>query len=269
MPGVRQWVGTMLLRSPEPLRSLRGVPFLGNFIHRLSHRVLSSDEKVWAQVRKGPLEGIWLELNPRTGQSYLHGDAESKGQTILSHLLRPGMVFYDLGANIGLYSLLASRIVGPTGRVYSFEPDTEVAARLRSNIARNGFTNVTIIEAGVWSSSGNQIFQPAGPSSPDKGTGTFVSNGRAAAGASVRCVALDDFIATAPLPDAIKCDVESAEVEALQGASKVLETSRPWIFCEMHSEENSRDACTFLSGFGYTFESIDGNHVLASPPPRG
>jgi FkbM family methyltransferase len=267
MPGVRQWVGTMLLRSPAPLRSLRGVPILGNFIHRLSHRVLPSDEKVWAQVRKGPLEGIWLELNPRTGQSYLLGDAESIGQEILSQRLRPGMVFYDLGANIGLYSLLASRIVGPTGRVYSFEPDSEVAARLRSNIARNRFTNVTITEAGVWSSSGNQTFQAAGPSSPDKGTGTFVSDGRTAVGASVRCVALDDFIAGAPLPDAIKCDVEGAEVEALHGARKLLETSRPWIFCEIHSEENSCAVCKVLSGLGYTFETVDANHILASPPP--
>jgi FkbM family methyltransferase len=267
MPGVRQWVGTLLLRSPAPLRSLRGVPFLGNIIHRLSHRVLPSNEKVWAQVRKGPLEGIWLELNPRTGQSYLLGDAESKGQTILSESLRPGMVFYDLGSNIGLHSLLASRIVGPTGRVYSLEPDPEVAARLRRNVARNGFTNVTIIEAGVWSSTGKRNFQPAGPSSPDKGTGTFVWDGRAAAGASVRCIALDDFIAGAPPPDAIKCDVEGAEVEALRGARKLLETSRPWIFCEMHSEENSRAVCTFLSGFGYAFESIDGNHILASPAP--
>ena len=45
------------------------------------------------QVRKGPLSGIWFELNPRTGQSYLHGDVESNGLQILSQRLRPGMVF--------------------------------------------------------------------------------------------------------------------------------------------------------------------------------
>ncbi len=265
MSSVRQWVGSMLLRSPAPLRSLRSLPVLGAVIHKLSHRILPIDEKVWAQVRQGPLEGIWLELNPRTGQSYLQGDAESTGQQILLQRLHPGMVFYDLGANIGLFSLLAARIVGAAGRVYSFEPDAEVAARLRRNIARNCFTNVTVVGAGVWSTSGVLNFLPASPSSPDKGTGMFVPEGRAADATKIRCVSLDDFISSAPLPHAIKCDVEHAELEALRGAKKLLETSRPWILCEMHSEENSRSACEFLSSFGYVFETIDGNHVLASP----
>lgn len=255
MRTIRQWAGTMFLRLPAPPRSLRRLPILGALIHRLSYWILPSNEKVCAQVREGPLKGIWFELNPRTGSNFFQGDAEYTGQQLLAHRLRPGMVLYDLGANIGLYSLLAARIVGAAGCVYSFEPDAEVAARLRRNIARNGFTNVTVIEAGVWSTSGDFNFVAADSSSPDRGTGTFVPEYGASSGTKIRCVALDDFIASAPLPHVIKCDVEHAEVEVLRGARKLIETCRPWILCEMHSEENSHAACEFLSGLGYAFES--------------
>jgi FkbM family methyltransferase len=263
MRGSRKWVGELLLRSPAKLRALRNVPVLGSLIHRVSHQVLPADEKVWAQVESGPLQGLWLELNPRTGQSYLRGEAEPVALQVLAQRLRPGMVFYDLGSNIGLFSLLAARLVGPNGKVYSFEPDPEVAGRLRRNVARNGFLNVTIVKAGVWSVSGDRHFVPAGLASPDHGTGTFVAQGDAV-GVPTRCVALDEFAENAFLPDAIKCDVEGAEVEALHGAGKLLQKRRPWILCEMHSDANDRASREFLSRFGYSFEVVDVNHILAS-----
>jgi FkbM family methyltransferase len=236
---------------------------MGEWLHRLSHRLLPSDERLWAQIEAGPARGLWLELNPRTGQAYLRGDAEPLVQKVLAERLHPGMVFYDLGANIGLFSLLAARRVGPSGRVFSFEPDPEVATRLRRNIAQNSFSNVTIFEAGVWSASGVVSFIPADASSPDHGTGRFVP-AASDAGTPTRCVALDDFSEGAP-PDGIKCDVEGAELEALHGAAKLLQAHRPWILCEMHSEANERASREFLGHFAYTFERVDSNHILALP----
>jgi len=264
MPGARQWMGGLLLRSPAPLRLLREVPVLGDWIHRLSHRLVRADEKLWAQVEAGPARGLWLELNPRTGQNYLRGSGEPAVQAMLAEQLQPGMVFYDLGANIGMFSLLAAQILGVNGRVFSFEPDPEVAARLRRNVARNGFSNLTVVEAGVWSSSGDVNFVPAGAASPDHGTGSFVGSGAAVAGIPVRCVALDDFLADAPPPDAIKCDVEGAEVEVLQGAAQLLEKHHPWLLCEIHSEANGRAAREFLDRLGYAVKPVDENHIFAS-----
>lgn len=265
LPGSRKWMGTILLRSPAPLRRLRNLPVLGDLIHRLSHRILPADERVWAQIEAGPAQGLWLELNPRTGQGYLRGEAEGAVQKILAERLRPGMVFYDLGANIGFYSLLAARIVGASGQVFSFEPDDQVVGHLRRNIARNGFQNATVVEAGVWSMSGTANFIAADPSSPDRGTGRIVAQGEAPSGRITRCVTLDDFTDTAPPPHAIKCDVEGAEVEVFRGAQNVLKTLRPWILYEMHSDANDRASREFLSRFGYSFESVDGNHVIAVP----
>jgi FkbM family methyltransferase len=263
MPEGRNWIGSLVLGLPAPLRSLRKVPVLGDLAHLLSRRFLPADEKVWARVERGSAEGLWLELNPRTGQHYLHGDAEPTIQKILSTTLKPGMVFYDLGANIGFFSLLAARLVGAAGQVFSFEPDPEVARRLRRNISRNGFMNATVIEAGVWSASGNANFVAADLSSPDRGVGKFVAGEAAGAGTPTRCVALDDFIRSAPTPDVIKCDVEGAEIEVFRGAEYLLKARQPLILCEMHSDANDKFLREYFGRFGYSLESVDDRHVLA------
>ncbi|MGA8223927.1 MAG: FkbM family methyltransferase [Candidatus Acidiferrales bacterium] len=265
MQGARKWMGELLLHSPAPLRSLRDVPVLGGIIHRLSHRILPADEKVWAQIEVGPAKGIWMELNPRTSQSYVRGEAEIAVQQSLAERIQSGIVFYDLGANIGLFTLLAARLVGAGGKVYSFEPDPSVAARLRRNIARNGFENVTVTEAGVWSTTGEMKFVAADSSSPDHGLGRLVPEDDDAPGTPSKCIALDDFVKTSPPPHAIKCDVESAEVEVFRGAENLLESHRPWIVCEIHSPANDRELRTHLGRFGYSLESLDANHVLALP----
>lgn len=264
MSSARQWAGKLILKSPASVRALRKVPVLGGWIHRLSHSLLPAEERIWTKIEAGPAEGLWFELNPRTGQHYLRGEAEAEVQNAVAERLRAGMTFYDLGANIGLLSILAARRVGSSGRVFSFEPDAEVAGRLRRNVRRNDFANVTVIEAGVWSASGLRTFVAAGKSSPDHGTGHFVV-GVGESGTSVRCVALDDFIRDAPPPNGIKCDVEGAEVEVFRGAEKLLRAHRPWILCEMHSEANERAFRELLHTFQYTFQRVDGGHVLALP----
>jgi FkbM family methyltransferase len=265
MAAARKWIGSFLLGLPEPLRSLRYVPILGNLAHRLSHRFLPTDEKVWARIERGPGAGLWLELNPRTGQHYFRGDVEPTIQEILSRRIEPGMVFYDLGANIGFFSLLAARLVGAKGQVFSFEPDPEIAGRLRRNITRNGFINATVVEAGIWSASGTVNFVAADLSSPDRGIGKFVAGEGAGAGTSTRCVALDDFVRNAPTPDVIKCDVEGAEIEVFRGAEKLLEARHPLILCEMHSDANDKFLREYLGRCGYSLESVDDTHVLAVP----
>ncbi len=269
MPRARQWLGELLLRAPQPLRSLRDVPVLGTWIHRLSHRMLPLDQKVWARIETGPSQGLWLELNPRTGQSYLRGAAEVTVQKILAERLRPGMVFYDLGANIGLFTLLAARLVGDSGKVFSFEPDPENAARLRRNVERNGFANVTVVEKGIWSTTKKLKFVKSGTASPDHGVGKFVTTENGAGGTLAQCVSLDDFTqdASIPPPDALKCDVEGAEVEALRGGAKLFQSRQPWIVCEVHSDANRRAATELLTGFCYAVAALDAAHVLAAPAP--
>jgi FkbM family methyltransferase len=260
---VQKWISRMLLHAPTALRSLRGMPWLGNFVHRLSYRLIPVDQKIWARIQAGAAEGLWIELNPRTGQSYVRGEVETVVQKILTERLKPGMIFYDLGANIGLFTLIAARLVGPGGKVFSFEPDQENAARLRRNVERNQFGNVTVVEAGVWSSSGNFDFVGADTQSPDRGVGTFIPHESWRLGAPAKCFSLDDFTKITPAPDAIKCDVEGAEVEVIRGAEKMLQDNFPWIVCETHSEANDRKVRETLSRIGYNLEDLDHSHILA------
>ncbi len=265
MLGARAWVSSFLLRMPAPLRSLRRIPVFGDFIHRVSHLVLPADRVVWAQIRSGPAQGLWIEVHPRTGQFHLAGDAELPTQSVIAQRLCPGDVFYDLGANMWLFSLLAARCVGDSGKVFSFEPDTVIAERLRHNVARNAFSQIIVVEAGVWSSSGTLDFTVAGQESPDRGVGSFLPVEAIGSSTRVRVVSLDEFVRSAPAPDAIKCDVEGAEIEVLLGAERVLAAHRPWILAEMHSESNDRAWREFLGRFGYTFSPVDSTHVLALP----
>ena len=265
MPDKHPWLGKLLLRSPGPIRVLRSMPVVGDLIHIVSHRMVTSGERVWAQIEGGPGKGLWMELNPRTGQSYLRGQAETVIQNILVERLRPGMVFYDLGANIGLFSLLAARLVSPTGRVISFEPDPETAARLKRNIERNGCQNTDVIQAGVSSTTEKRSFEVADASSPDHGVGRFAEEESDGKDILVECVELDDFVRNVPAPDAIKCDVEGAEIEVLRGAKNVLQEHKPWIICEMHSEANRVTFGNILNESGYRVETVDANHVLAFP----
>jgi FkbM family methyltransferase len=261
----RKWISSLMLEMPASLRSLRNLPVFGSLVHRLSHRILPADEKLWARVERGPGQGLWLELNPRTGQHYLHGEVEPAIQEILVERLKPGMVFYDLGANIGFFTLLAARLVGGKGKVFSFEPDPEIAGRLRRNIEQNAFTNVTVVEAGIWSASGNVNFVAADLSSPDRGVGKFVEGKGALAGKPTQCVALDDFVQSVPPPDAIKCDIEGAEIEAFRGAKELLQARHPLILCEMHSNDNDKFLRDYFSRSGYHLHSLDALHVLAFP----
>jgi FkbM family methyltransferase len=223
------------------------------------------DSLIWVQVRNGPGRGLWLHLNPRTGKTYFEGGGEPEVQAALEQHLRPGMIFYDVGANIGFFSLLVARLVGKEGRVVAFEADPEIAARLRENVARNEFGWITVEEKAVWSEPRTVFFARTDPTtSPDRGLGHVVAAGGSDT-IQVSAESLDDYSWTQPLPDFLKCDVEGAEVEVFRGASRLLEEKRPGIICEMHSDENQRILLEEFSRFRYSCTPCGANHILALP----
>jgi predicted methyltransferase len=113
-------------------------------------------------------------LNPRTGKIYFEGGGEPEVQEALLQHLRPGMTFYDIGANIGFFSLLAARLVGKEGCVVAFQADPEIAARLREHAERNSLGWITVEEKAVWSEP-RTVFShgPIRPIRPTEGLGTW------------------------------------------------------------------------------------------------
>jgi|SRR5690242_4393802 len=256
----------LFMRYASPLFRLRRIPFLGPFARWASHKLVPRDSRVWVQVQGGPGEGLWLRLNPRTGSDYLQGGGEPEVQAALQRYLRPGMTFYDMGANIGFFSLLAARIVGPEGSVVAFEADPEVAERLREHVVHNQFSKIVVLQKAVWSETCTVFLARADPRvSPDRGLG-HVAPTSASDTVRVSAVSLDEFTQTFTPPDFLKCDVEGAELEVFRGAQRLLKDKRPILLCEMHSEENRRALLREFASLGYRCDPIDETHILALPP---
>src|SRR5918992_3515094 len=136
----------------------RALPWMGS----ISDHPLCRDRfRVWIQAKSGLAEGLWLRVNALTGRDYCVGDNEPRVQEKIAKYLRPGTVFYDVGANMGYYSLAAARSVGGAGMVYAFDPDSRVHERLQENIRRNQFQNIRTVEAAAWVETGSVRFQKA------------------------------------------------------------------------------------------------------------
>ena len=258
-------IARFLLRYGSPLAGLRQVPVLGRCVSWAGTKLVPRDALAWVQVQEGPAQGLWLHLNPRTGMTYFEGGGEPEVQEALQEHLRPGMTFYDIGANIGFFTLLAARLVGKEGRVAAFEADPEIATRLREHVERNGFGWVTVEEMAVWSEPRTVFFARTDPAtSPDRGLGHIVP-ARTEDTIQVSAVSMDDYCKSQPPPDFLKCDVEGAEVEVFRGAQRLLKEKRLGIICEMHSEENERILREEFSRLGYMSKPCGTNHILALP----
>jgi FkbM family methyltransferase len=260
-------LGKAFLRFAAPFTKLRRFPVIGPGLRWASAKLIPRDTLTWVQVQHGPAQGIWLHLNPRTGRDYFHGDVEPEVQAVLSKYLHPGMTVYDIGANIGFFSLLAARLVGAGGSVVAFEADPEIAARLRENVERNKGAPISVEEKAVWSSSNAVFFARADAEvSPDRGLGHVIDNDaeRSAPGTiRVEAVSIDEHVRKSGAPDFIKCDVEGAEVEVFRGANKLLNEKRPIILCEMHGDEARQTLLKVFANLGYRCEKCGKNHILA------
>jgi FkbM family methyltransferase len=259
-------LANLLLRFAPSLAGLRRVPVLGDVLSWTGRKLVPRDSLIWVQIQYGPSEGLWIRVNPRTGQNVQKGIGELQVQKALVDHLRPGMTFYDVGANIGFFSLMAARLVGPEGHVVSFEADPEIAGRLRENLVRNQFTNAHVEQNAVWSEPATVAFERVDPNtSPDRGLGHVSMDGSAPGTITVEAISLDQYAASHPPPDFLKCDVEGAEVAVFQGAAQLFSGKRPILLVEMHSSENQRVLLHKFAGHGYRCQELDENHVLALP----
>ena len=161
-----------------------------------------------------------------------------------------GAVVYDVGANVGVYSLLASLQVGTSGKVYAFEPLERNLRYLRQHIALNNLQNCIIFETAVSNTEGTRPFSAAGW---DASMARLSSDGDIL----VPSTTLDSCIygenGLCP-PDIIKIDVEGAELEVLEGASRTLTEFHPKMFLEIHGTQLHADCRTFLLAKGYDVE---------------
>ena len=158
--------------------------------------------------------------------------------------IRPGTVFFDVGANVGFYSLLAARCV-VTGRVYAFEPLPANIAFLRKHLEMNRVRNVRVLEVALSDESGMTSFL----SESTRAMGKLEAGGSL----TVETSTLDTLIAEQriPAPDCIKMDIEGAEFRALRGAARCFREHRPLLFLATHGTTVHDDCCDLLASWGY------------------
>jgi FkbM family methyltransferase len=211
-------------------RTLFEIPLLGRGMRAMA----ASAAKGEGVVTHGPARGLRIDATG-TAFSFALGTWGEAEQDLLAEHLRPGDVFYDVGAHIGSLSLLAARLVGPAGHVVAFEPSPENAAQLRRNVDLNGFENITVVEAAVSSRAGLARLDLR---REERVKARLVGSAepRRDGVVSVRTVSLDGWRAeeSFPLPSFLKIDVEGAEMAVLHGADEVLRASRPVMLVEVH-----------------------------------
>jgi FkbM family methyltransferase len=195
------------------------------------------------------------------------GTYEVEKRRVFEAIVEENGVVFDIGAHVGFYTLLASVLVGPGGKVIAFEPLPGNLNFLKRHLRLNYVDNVTVVDAAVCDRSAAACFEEGSTSSMGRISPTGAIQ--------VRTVALDDLVSSGqlPVPDYIKVDVEGAEMSALSGAKSILERFHPTLFLAVHTKEINRQCCRFLRALDYGLTAIDGTAVeecdelLARLPP--
>ena len=133
-PSLIRWLGQLQYRMPvlQPIIQ-EGSRLVRRGVHVIPH---------------GPAQG--LRFDPCGSlPGYALGTTEPEEQEALVSWLQSGQVFYDIGANVGFFAVLAARLVGPTGKVYAFEPFPQSTEAIRKNAALNGFEQIVEVWQGA------------------------------------------------------------------------------------------------------------------------
>jgi FkbM family methyltransferase len=183
------------------------------------------------------------------------GSYELEKQSLFTQKIKEGSVVYDIEAHVGFYTLLASELVGPRGKVFAFEPLPRNIHYLKEHLRLNRCDNVDLIEAAVADKNGIAFFDDRASNY----TGHLSSKGHL----EVKTVRLDDLISNGdvPAPDCMKIDVEGAELLVLSGARSILTNIHPTIFLATHGIEIHQQCCEFLKSIGYNLKSINAQDI--------
>ena len=223
-----------------------------------------------AVIRQGIGAGLKFEAD-NTNSSYVDGTYESPIQKALVDYLKPGAIFYDIGASLGFFTLIAARLVESSGQVYAFEPVPENAARIRRNAMLNDFAHVTVLEKAVAEAEGRGELLLA----HHAGGATLAAAGTPPdlkGHLEVNLVSIDYLIASEQLrpPTLVKIDVEGAEIDVLRGMKQTLTAYKPILIYEIDDgdrtafQRKSELVETFIRNCGYQILPLEKAYTTLS-----
>jgi FkbM family methyltransferase len=185
--------------------------------------------------------------------------------------LKPKDIFWDVGANIGLYSLLASH--SPKVNVIAFEPNPATVTLLKKNIEINRRTNIRILDVALSESDGSALFDTVKRNKPI--VSAFLTNKETDSTIEVAIRRGDTLVESGdiPAPDILKLDVEGAEYLVVKGMCNAIKSCR-LVICEVHSQiskygGSKADFEKYLQDLGFKIEykknipGYDTYHIIA------
>lgn len=181
-----------------------------------------------------------------------------------SAAIAPGFTVYDIGANVGIYSLLASVKTGPSGKVYAFEPVQRNLHFLKRHVELNHLASCEIVAGAVSDTDGVLRFSSA---SWESSMGRLSPHGEI----EVPSFTIDNCIygeKNLRPPHVMKIDVEGAEKKVLLGAARTLAQFHPALFVEIHGTKLHTDCCEILRALGYHVEEEYGRLTATWAPPE-
>lgn len=218
-----------------------------------------------AKVRGGVNKGSRWVIGTSIHRCWL-GSYEVDKQVLLERMIKPGSVVWDVGANAGFYTLALSRLTGPQGHVYSFEPFGSNVQMLNRHVELNNLRNTTVVQCALTGAVGLCGFDTG----VSHQTG-FLSEDRK--DYLVPCFTADEFLRTRPeaVPSLLKIDVEGAESGMLEGARQLLLEHHPVLLLALHGQVQVKKCHKILEEYGYRVAErrndpdADGEEILALP----
>ena len=153
---------------------------------------------------------------------------EPEVASCLRSLLAPGMTFVDIGAHVGYHTLLASQVVGPSGRIVALEPEPNNFALLVANLKTHAAVNVQPVASAAWSETGYVDLEVSQQNSGDHRVYRRVRP----SGIRVPSLALDELLAFEPVVHVVKSDVQGTDHLAIRGMEATIARCQPFILAE-------------------------------------
>lgn len=206
---------------------------------------------------------LWV---PSEWEAAIFAAYEEPVRAMLSDLLRPGDVVYDVGANIGFYAVLLSRLVGPSGRVFAVEANPLCVYFLRANLEANGVANCTVLPAALLNDDSQVPFTiNYGNCHLGLSARSGFYGGKIGHEVNVQGHPLDRLIDTLalPAPDFIKMDIEGGEGPAMEGMRAAVAAQRPTMLVEIHGRAAAKATLAPLAGLGYRYRDADSGATFA------
>ena len=178
---------------------------------------------------------IAVDLGDRIQRLMWGGAYEPHVQRCLGQLLRPGDIFVDVGAHIGFFSLIASSLVGHTGKVYAFEANPNLFQKLQKHTTEYPWLAASCLA--VWKESGSMFFSRS-EERGESGWGKLTTVRNEGNIVSVQAISLDEWHEAEefPLVRIIKIDAEGSEPFILEGARQLIARTRPIMIIELNDQ---------------------------------